>query len=40
MNEDNSIYSVGVSVKNEWIIMTGNDSRALILDSKRMKLLS
>jgi len=40
MNEDNSIFSIGVSVKNEWIVMTGNDSRALILDSKRLKMLS
>ncbi|CAD8200200.1 unnamed protein product [Paramecium octaurelia] len=40
MNEDNQIYSIGVSPKNEWIVTTGNDSRALILDSKRLKLLS
>ena len=40
MNEDNPIYSVGVSNKNDWIIMTGNDSRALILDRKRLKLVS
>ncbi|CAD8117913.1 unnamed protein product [Paramecium sonneborni] len=40
MNEDNSIFSVGVSVKNDWIVMTGNDARVFILDTKRLKLIS
>ncbi|CAD8113847.1 unnamed protein product [Paramecium sonneborni] len=40
INEDNSIFSVGISINNKWILIVGNDSKTLILDSKRLKLIS